>query len=130
MVGMRRPQRCVEGLSTLSPVQQGREYAMYARLVTSHLKPGKFDLATRRIEEKVIPTLRKQKGFRDEISFYDKDSNESIAISFWDTEADVRKYEKDIYPEMVKSLSETFEEAPEVKHFEVANATFYKIHAS
>jgi hypothetical protein len=42
----------------------------------------------------------------------------------------VRKYEKDIYPEMVKSLSETFEEAPEVKHFEVANATFYKIHAS
>ena len=103
---------------------------MYARLVTSHLKPGKFDLATRRIEEKVIPTLRKQKGFRDEISFYDKDSNESIAISFWDTEADVRKYEKDIYPEMVKSLSETFEEAPKVKHFEVANATFYKIHTS
>jgi heme-degrading monooxygenase HmoA len=81
-------------------------------------------------QEKVIPTLRKQKGFRDEISFYDKDSNESIAISFWDTEADVRKYEKDIYPEMVKSLSETFEEAPKVKHFEVANATFYKIHAS
>jgi heme-degrading monooxygenase HmoA len=103
---------------------------MYARVVTSHLKPGKFDLATRRIEEKVIPMLRKQKGFRDEISFFDKDSNESVAISFWDTEADVRKYEKDVYPDMVKTLSETFEETPQVRHFEVANATFYRIHAS
>ena len=102
---------------------------MFARLVTSHLKPGKFDLATRRIEEKVIPMLRKQKGFRDEISFFDKDSNESIAISFWDSEADVRKYEKDVYPEMVKTLSDTFTDKPNVRHFEVANATFYRIHA-
>ena len=102
---------------------------MYARVVTSHLKPGKFDLATRRIEEKVIPMLKKQKGFRDEISFFDKGSNESIAISFWDTEADVRKYEKDVYPEMVKTLSDTFDDTPKVRHFEVANATFYRIHA-
>lgn len=102
---------------------------MFARLVTSHLKPGKYELATRRIEEKVIPTLRKQKGFRDEISFFDRDSNESVAISFWESEADIRRYEKDVYPEMVKTLGDTFDGTPEVRHFEVANATFYKIHA-
>ena len=103
---------------------------MYARLVTTHLKPGKLDLATRRFEEKIIPTLKKQRGFRDEVSFFDKDRNESVAISFWDAEDDVRKYEKETYPEMVKALSDTFEGTPEVRHFEVANATFYKIHAS
>jgi len=103
---------------------------MYARLVTTHLKPGKFDLLTRRFEEKVIPTLRKQPGFRDEVSFFDKNLGESVAISFWETEADERKYEKDAYPEIVKALSDTFEGKPEVRRFEVANATMYKIHAS
>lgn len=103
---------------------------MFARLVTTHMKPGQFDLATRKFEEKIIPTLRKQHGFRDEVSFFDKDRNESVAISFWETEADARKYEKDTYPEMVKTLSDTFEGIPDVKGFEVANATWYKIHAS
>lgn len=103
---------------------------MFARLVTAHMKPEKFDLATRKFEEKIIPALRKQHGFRDEVSFFDKKRNESVAISFWDAEADVKKYEKDMYPEMLKTLSDTFDGAPEVRHFEVANATFYKIHAS
>jgi heme-degrading monooxygenase HmoA len=103
---------------------------MFARLVTTHLKPGKFDLVTRKFEEKVIPTLRKQPGFRDEVSFFDKDSLESVAISFWNTEADERKYEKELYPEILKTLSDTFEGTPLVRRFEVANSTMYKIRAS
>jgi hypothetical protein len=42
----------------------------------------------------------------------------------------VRKYEKDMYPEMIRTLSDTFEGTPKVRHFEVANETFYKIHAN
>jgi heme-degrading monooxygenase HmoA len=103
---------------------------MFARLVTTHIKPGKFDLLTRKFEEKIIPSLRKQPGFRDEVSFFDKKLSESVAISFWDSEADERKYDKDLYPEMVKTLSETFDGVPEVRRFEVANSTMYKIHAN
>lgn len=103
---------------------------MYARLVKAHVKPGKYEVATRRIEEKVIPLLRKQKGFRDELSFLDEDHEESIAISFWDTEADLRTYEKDVYPDLMKSMIDTFDGKPEVRHFEVANSTWYKIHAT
>ena len=103
---------------------------MFARLVTAHLKPGKFDLVTRQFEEKVIPSLRKQPGFRDEVSFFDADRGESIAISFWNTEADERKYDKDLYPEMIKTLSDTFEGTPVVRRFEVANSTAYKIRAN
>ncbi len=103
---------------------------MFARLVTAHVKPGKFDLVTRKFEEKIIPTLRQQPGFRDEVSFFDADRGESVAISFWNTEADERKYAKDLYPEILKSFGDTFEGMPEVRRFEVANATMYKIHAS
>ena len=103
---------------------------MYARLVKAHVNPGKFDVATRRFEEKVIPLLKKQRGFRDEISFIDTAKEESVAISFWDTEADMRLYEKDVYPNLMRSLTDTFDGTPEVRHFEVANSTWYKIHAS
>ena len=102
---------------------------MYARLVKAHLKPGKFDVATRTLEEKVIPMLKKQKGFRDELSFLDEDHKESVSISLWDTEEDVRKYEQDLYPKMLDTMKETFEGKPMVQHFEVANSTWYKIHA-
>lgn len=102
---------------------------MYARLVTAHVKPGKYEVATRRFEEKVIPLLQKQKGFRDELSFLDEDREESVAISFWDTEADMREYEKDVYPDLMKSMNDMFEGKPQVRHFEVANSTWYKIHA-
>jgi heme-degrading monooxygenase HmoA len=103
---------------------------MFARLVKAHMKPGKFELATRRMEEKVIPLLQQQRGFRDELSFFDEDHEESIAISFWDSEADIRKYENDVYPDLARSLSDTYEGKPEVRHFEVANSTWYKIHAT
>ena len=102
---------------------------MFARIVTAHMKPGTFDLATRKMEENVIPVLRKQKGFRDEVSFFDKERNETVAISFWDTEADELKYEKDVYPQLIKDLSDTFDGKPEVRHFEVASSTWHKIHA-
>jgi heme-degrading monooxygenase HmoA len=94
------------------------------------MKPEKFDFATKMFEEKVIPTLRKQKGFRDEISFVDKEHGESVAISFWDSEADALKYEKDVYPKMLEALKDAYTGKLEVKHFEVANSTWYKIHAT
>lgn len=102
---------------------------MYARLVKSHLKPGKYEMATRMLEEKVIPMLKKQKGFRDEVSFLDEDHKESVAISFWDTEKDVRKYEADVYPKVIDTMKDTIEGKPVVQHFEVANSTWYNIHA-
>lgn len=94
------------------------------------MKPEKFDLVTRLFEEKVIPTLKKQKGFRDELSFIDKEHGETMAISFWDSEADALKYEKDVYPQMLETLKGTYTGELEIKHLEVANSTWYKIHAT
>lgn len=65
---------------------------MFVRQVTAHYKPGKFDLLNKRLENEVIPLLKKQKGFRDELSFVDKDKDEAIAMSFWDSRQDAEKY--------------------------------------
>lgn len=102
---------------------------MYARFVTGHIKPGKFELATQMLETKVIPLLKDQPGFRDEISFYDKDKNEAYAISFWDKKLDLENYERDVYPKVRENMAEAFEDLPTARKFEIANSTWYKIHA-
>lgn len=103
---------------------------MFVRQVSAHFKPGKFDLLNRRLEDEVIPLLKKQKGFRDELSFFDKDKDEAFAMSFWDTRQDAEKYHRDIYPKISKKMEEALVETPLIRSFEVGNSTWYDIHAT
>lgn len=71
---------------------------MFVRQVIAHFNPDKSDLFNQRIENEVIPLLKKQTGFRDEVSFFDTENDEAIAMSFWGTRKDAEKYQRDIYP--------------------------------
>jgi len=102
---------------------------MYVRQVTAHFKPSKFDLLNQRLEEEVIPLLKKQSGFRDELSIFDKNKDEAITMSFWDTKQDADMYARDLYPSVHKKMEETLEDTPQVRTFEIANSTWYDIHA-
>ena len=102
---------------------------MFVRQVSAHFKPGKFDLLNRRLQNDVIPLLKKQSGFRDELSFFDKEKDEAIAMSFWDTKQDADKYQRDIYPKVSKKMEEAIDGDPVVRSFEVNNSTWYDIHA-
>jgi len=44
---------------------------VFAGPVTTHVKPGKFDLVTSKFKETVIPSLNEQPGFRHVISCFD-----------------------------------------------------------
>ena len=103
---------------------------MFVRQVTAHFKPGKFDLLNQRLDKDVIPMLKKQEGFRDELSFFDKEKDEAVAMSFWDTRKDAEKYQRDIYPQISKKMEDALDGAPVVRSFEVNNSTWYDIHAA
>ena len=103
---------------------------MYARMVKGQFKPDKFEFVTRTLEKDVIPLLRKQNGFKDELSFFDKNMKEGYAISFWDNKADLEKYERDVYPKVHEKMAEAFVSKPTTHDFEVSNSTWYKIHAA
>jgi len=55
---------------------------MYTRNVSIKLKSNSAAEFTRILEKEIIPLLRKQKGFQDEISFVAPERNEAVAISF------------------------------------------------
>jgi heme-degrading monooxygenase HmoA len=102
---------------------------MYTRHVTIRLKANSAAEFTRVIESEIIPLLRKQKGFRDEITFVAPERSEAVANSFWDTKEDAEAYNQAGYQEVLKTLSKVVEGTPKVETFEVANSTFHKIAA-
>jgi heme-degrading monooxygenase HmoA len=102
---------------------------MYARNVSMHLKANTAGEFTQTLEKDVLPLLRKQNGFRDEISFVAPDRAEAVAISLWDSKENADTYSRDIYPQVLKSLTKVVEGTPKVEAYEVSNSTFHKIAA-
>src|SRR6266545_5132483 len=68
---------------------------MYARNVSMHLKANTAGEFTQTFEKDVLPLLRKQNGFKDEISFVAPDRSEAVAISLWDRKENADKYGRD-----------------------------------
>lgn len=103
---------------------------MFTRHVIVKLKAKAAPEFTRLIEKEVIPVLRKQKGFLDEITFISPDLTEAVGNSFWETEADAEAYNRNAYPEVMKTLSTVIEGTPTVGTAVVSNSTFHKIAAA
>jgi hypothetical protein len=103
---------------------------MFARRVYIHLKPNSVAEFTGKIEKDVIPTLRKQKGFQDEITFVAPSGTEAFAISLWDRAESAEAYNREKYAEVTKLLAAVIDGSPQVETFNVANSTFHKIAAA
>jgi heme-degrading monooxygenase HmoA len=99
---------------------------MFGRHVTMKLKVKSAAELTRINDSKIIPLLRRQKGFRDASLFIAPGGFEAIANSSWDTREDAQAYHTAGYPEALKHLSNVIEGTPIVESFEVADSTCQK----
>ena len=81
------------------------------------------------IENEILPLLRKQPGFRDEITFVAPERSEAVAISFWETKENVENYNRTGYPELLKIVAKVCEGTPKVEIFELLNSTLHKLAA-
>src|SRR5712664_813232 len=103
---------------------------MFARKVRMHLKPNSVAVFTQRLENNVLPLLRKQKGFQDEITLVGHSNTEAFGISLWDKAENAEAYNRGTYPEVTKILATVVEGAPQVETYDVANSTFHKVAAA
>ena len=102
---------------------------MYTRNVTMKLKANSAPEFARVIENEILPLLRKQQGFRDEITFVAPERSEAVAISFWETKENAEAYNRTGYPEILKTLAKVIEGTPKVETFELSNSTLHKLAA-
>src|ERR1700720_998093 len=102
---------------------------MFARRVYMHLKPNSVAEFTQRLEKDILPLLRKQKGFQDEITFVGRGGTEAFAISLWDKAENAEACNRGTNTEVTKFLDRVVEGAPQVETYDVANSAFRKIAA-
>jgi hypothetical protein len=98
---------------------------MFARHVSMHLKSNMLSDYTRTFENDVLPLLRKQKGFRDEITFAGPGGVDVTAISLWENKTDAEAYNTNVYPQVLKTLARFIEGMPEVRTSDVVTSTFH-----
>lgn len=102
---------------------------MFARNVRLNLKADKAAEFTKTLETTVLPILRKQAGFKDELSFVSPNGTDVVSISMWDTKANADRYVSETYPSVLTSLAAVVVGTPTVTNFEVSNSTFHQIAA-
>lgn len=102
---------------------------MYARNVAISLKPNTATEFTQTLEKEILPLMRKQKGFKDEITFLGAGGKDAVAISLWDRKESAEQYSRDTYPQVLKGLAKVVDGTPQVHGYEVSNSTFHKIAA-
>jgi hypothetical protein len=100
---------------------------MFARNVSIHLKSNMLSEYTRTFENDVLPLLRKQKGFKDEITLAGSGGVDVTAISLWENKTDAEAYNSNTYPQVLKTLARFIEGTPRVQTFDVVNSTFHQV---
>ncbi|HTQ62160.1 MAG TPA: hypothetical protein VMI32_18185 [Candidatus Solibacter sp.] len=105
---------------------------MFVRHVSMHLRNGNEAEFNRIIEKEVMPLLKRQKGFRDEIVLMNPGATEVIGISIWDLKENAETYNREAYPQVHQLLTKVLDGTPQLKTFELSNSTIQKLaaHAS
>ena len=103
---------------------------MFARKLSIHLKPNTLAEFIKTVETDILPLLRKQPGFQDEITFAVREGNNGnnvLAISLWDTQKNAENYDVSAYKDVLKMLGNVIDGTPKVGTTEVLHSTFHKI---
>ena len=99
---------------------------MFSRILTMHPKTSSITQLTTTLEQQVLPELRKQEGFKDEIFFLSPDTKDAVVITFWDRKENAESYNRTAYPQMLQTVKDLLEEAPQVKTYDIVSSTFAK----
>ncbi len=99
---------------------------MFARKVSMHLKLDGAAEFKKKIEGEVIPILRKQAGFLDEVTLLYPSGKEVHAFSLWETAEHAEVYNRETFPEVTKILASVIDGTARVQTYEVLNSTIQR----
>ncbi len=89
----------------------------FARNVQYQIKPGKVDEFNRIFTSDVLPLLKKQKGFKEELTLVNPEH--AIAISVWEDKSSAEAYTTSTYPQVLAKLTPMLDGTPRVEMFDV-----------
>src|SRR5438876_12353270 len=97
---------------------------MFTRVVELTSKSGKTKELANTINEKVVPILKKQRGFVDEtVLVSDTEPTRVLGLSFWNNKEDADCYHQEPYPKIYEMLKQLLETEPNIRTFYVHTST-------
>ena len=94
-----------------------------ARNVHFQVKSGREREFTALFENEVIPTLRKQAGFRE---YYTLATPKYVlGVSIWDDQKSAEKFNSTAYPIMLAKLNPVIEGTPKVETYDVTSSKHF-----
>jgi len=100
---------------------------MYARNVSFRLKSNMQSEYIHIFENQILPLLRTQKGFKEEITLANPGSLDAVAISLWDNKANAEAYHTTTYPEVLKNFARLIDGTPKIQTFDEVTSTFHNV---
>ena len=100
---------------------------MFARLVTMQMRPNLMNEFPVTFEKEILPLLKKQRGFLDELLLVTPEKREVAAISLWETKEHAETYHRELYPQVEKIMGKFMEGIPTVKKYDAEYSTFHKL---
>jgi quinol monooxygenase YgiN len=93
----------------------------FARNVHFQIKNGKEKEFSTVFENEVLPILRKQSGFQNELTLVNP--NGAVGISLWNDRQSAEAYNTSTYPQILEKLNPVIVGTPKVETYDVAATT-------
>jgi hypothetical protein len=99
---------------------------MFARVVTMQLKPSlakEFPVA---FEKEILPLLKSQAGFVQELLLVAPETKEMMAIGLWESKGCAEIYNRELYPMVEMMWGKFIEGVPIIQNYEEKSAAFHE----
>ena len=98
---------------------------MFTRIVHLTLKTNAAPEFAKVLEHDVVPKLREEPGFLDELLLISAGGPDVMAISLWDEREDAENYARSGYPQVLRVLERFIEGTPRVETYQVGYSTLH-----
>jgi hypothetical protein len=93
------------------------------------MKPNTFAEYSEVLTSDVLPFFKKQKGFRDLLTFNGEDG-QLVAISLWDSKESAVAFARGDYPLLLRMVEKFVEGMPTVHTAELVQSTLHNLQAT
>jgi heme-degrading monooxygenase HmoA len=103
---------------------------MHTLLIEGRVKPGKKSEFITIWNREILPTLKKQPGFVDEILLFGTAETESgVGIGLFKTREDAERYHREVFPRLANTVQHLMTGPPTVRQFNVEASETFRIAA-
>lgn len=102
---------------------------MYMLLIEGKIKRGKKEEFLKVWNSQILPLLKSQSGFVDEVLLFEQGNEAPTGLSFWKTREEAERYRDNNFSKAKSSVSHLIESPPTIRGFDVAAAEIFRITA-